>query len=52
MVVSGYCKQRTGLCAGGEIEFRLPVTAAKLENKCTSLLPMFSDACQAETEAE
>ena len=41
-----------GFVQVGKIEFHLPVTAAKLKNKCTSLLLMFSDACQAETDAE
>jgi hypothetical protein len=27
-IAHAYCVQRTGLCAGGEIEFRLPGTAA------------------------
>ena len=40
-----------GLCAGVALEFRPPVTAARLFDKDKYLEPMFSDVCQARTNA-
>ena len=41
----------TGLCAGVALEFRPPVTAARLFTKDKYLEPMFGDAGQARTKA-
>ena len=40
-----------GLCAGVALEFRQPVTAARLFNKDKCLEPMFGDVGQARTKA-
>ena len=40
-----------GLCAGVALEFRPPVTAARLCTKDKYLKPMFGDTCQAQTKA-
>ena len=41
----------TGLCAGVALEFRPPVTAARIFTKDKYLEPMFGDAGQARTKA-
>jgi len=41
----------TGLCAGVALEFRPPVTTARLFAKDIYLEPMFGDAFQARTKA-
>ncbi len=43
--------QRSGLYAGGEIEFRLPTTAEDQKTNVQVKLQNFSDACQAQTTA-
>ena len=50
-MVSQKLRLTTGLCAGVALEFRLPVTAARLCTKDKCLEPMFGDVGQARTKA-